>query len=90
MTFSLWRLAPDCWRMGFGNHGTFYEEVAVGCPHPFKAIRGYNEESRAIEWVCSTCKAPGSTDWEKAHHWERAEALMKYYEKESPEMMGRG
>ncbi len=61
------------------------------CPHPFKAIRGYVEESRKIEWVCSTCKVSGATDWEAAHHWERAEALLKYYEKESPEMMmGRG
>jgi hypothetical protein len=59
------------------------------CPHPFKSIVGYNEKSRAIEWVCSICKVPGTTDWEAAHHWERAEALMKFYENESSEMMPR-
>lgn len=57
------------------------------CIHPFKAIRNLNLDPHEIEWVCSTCHTVGYTNWEEAHHWERAEAMLKYYEVASPEMM---
>ena len=67
----------------------------MACPHFDKVVDGLVEKRgepgvpEYMAWTCTLCHSSGLTDWEETHGWQKAEALLKFYCKVSPEMMVR-